>query len=230
MSLRYAGVSLAAVLFASFPAIEAAALSAPEGLWTCIVYGATSRPDGRMTLLLTPAASTHVTSLAVDSTAWRQVGDWVVRRRSLSFLDARLGREYTANLRYATLGGVWESLSEEGGWWCARRPEDPVGAALNVRGSAPEFLVRPLVPDSMASPRYPLRAIQEAREGEVVVCFLVDPSGMIRDPQVVASTDAIFETTTINAIERSRYRPTPDQPVDRPGCREFTYTLDMIDR
>jgi protein TonB len=80
----------------------------------------------------------------------------------------------------------------------------------------------------MVSPRYPRRAVQEAREGNAVVCFLVDQSGAVQDPVIVEISDDIFAPTTLGAITRSRYRPTASTSMPRPGCRAYTYTLEMI--
>ena len=200
----------------------------PEGVWSCLIYGDSARADERIVLLMTPAGSTYIASRRIERAVWRPVGDWGGRRRSVEFVDPRFGRNYTADLRYPTLGGAWETRTDTGGWWCAGLSVD-LSEIGPIRGSAnPEFFVPPLVPNTMASPNYPRAAIREAIEGLAVVCFLVSKSGEIQDPRIVQISDEIFELTTLRAINRSSYRSSERATGDRPGCREYTYTLDMI--
>lgn len=212
------------------PAVPAFALTEPVGVWSCLVFGDEARGDERMSLVLTSLSSTFVSVQGPGGPiAWRRIGDWDRRRREASFVDVLAGRIYTADLDYSTLGGTWSERGADGGWWCARRSADPAAVQLQINGTQPEFYVPPLVPDLMASPRYPRQAIREAREGEAVVCFLVDRAGQVHDPVVVTITDDIFEATTLSAIGRSRYRPTARyEGAFRPGCRSYTYTLDLI--
>lgn len=188
------------------------------------------RDDARVTVLLTSRSTTYIaTQIAGGVTPWRRLGDWEVKWGELTFVDARAGRIYAADLDLPTLGGTWSAPRRDGGWWCARRGEDPLSLQLDIRASTQQFYVAPLIPDLMASPRYPRRAVQEAREGNAVVCFLVDSSGAVRDPVIVEISDEIFAPTTLAAINRSRYRgAAASVPSTRPGCRAYTYTLEMI--
>ena len=81
----------------------------------------------------------------------------------------------------------------------------------------------------MVSPSYPREAIKEAKEGRAIVCFLVDASGAVRDPELLELSDPIFATPTLQAIERSRYRPATRSDVMRPGCRHYLYELRASD-
>ncbi len=207
---------------------SALALSSPEGIWNCVIFG--GRADERLSLILLPEAATHLVSQASSqSRVWRRVGDWERRRGEVSFADARAGRVYRADLDFDTLGGTWSGPGGVGGWWCARRPEAVESVVLDSIAAATEFYVPPLVPDSMSSPRYPRSAVRQAIEGDAVVCFVVDPSGQIRDPEIVSLSDEIFSGTVLSAIERSRYRPSSNPALVRPGCRSYEFTLDLID-
>ena len=209
--------------------MQAAERLDPVGVWACIVYGDPVRGDERATLALTPHSTTHIAvQIPGGVTPWRRVGDWETRWRELSIVDARTSRIYTADLDSPTLGGTWSARGRSGGWWCARRDHDPLSVRLDTRAPTQEFSVPPLVPDLMVSPRYPRRAVQQAREGSAVVCFLVDAAGTVLDPVIVEISDEIFAATTLSAIARSRYRPTRAGSVLRPGCRAYTYTLEMI--
>ena len=86
----------------------------------------------------------------------------------------------------------------------------------------------PLLSTRMATPRYPLRAIRQAREGRAVVCFLVDYTGVIIGPEFIELTDEIFRATTLSAVGRSQYYGWDKQNIVRPGCRSFIYELDPI--
>lgn len=201
----------------------------PVGVWACLLYGDKVRGDERATLVLTSLSATYIaTQIPGGVTPWRRLGDWETRRGELTFVDARTGRIYSADLERPTLGGTWGSRGREGGWWCARRDEDPVSVPLDIRTSPREFHVPALIPDVMASPQYPRRAVQQAREGTAVVCFLVDPSGAVYDPVIVEISDEIFAATTLWAITRSHYRPSASAESPRPGCRSYTYTLEAI--
>ncbi len=80
----------------------------------------------------------------------------------------------------------------------------------------------------MATPTFPRQAIREAQEGRVVVCFVVEPSGEIFDPEFVELSHELFRATSLDALRRSRYQswdPRTDGGA-RPACRSFIYRLD----
>ncbi|HSY54340.1 MAG TPA: energy transducer TonB, partial [Opitutaceae bacterium] len=58
-----------------------------------------------------------------------------------------------------------------------------------------------------SQPIYPINAKNTGENGEVVVTFVVDESGRVLNPQVVSSTDPIFEEPTIHAIGQWRFVP-----------------------
>ena len=82
----------------------------------------------------------------------------------------------------------------------------------------------------MATPRYPRQAIREAREGRVVICFEVDPSGQVQAPEFIELSDEIFRATSLDALMTSSYQPLTGSGRNspRPACRSFIYRLDQI--
>jgi hypothetical protein len=203
-----------------------AAVGDPVGVWSCVVYGDRIRGDERTILLLAEDGGTFWSVQVGGSlTAWRQLEDWNARGSRFEFIDPRTRRGYTADLERTSLGGLWVDDGRAGGWWCARRPE-PVAAVTDSLGrSSPELFTPSLVPNVMASPRYPLQAIREAKEGRAVACFIVDANGVVRDPEILEISDDIFVEPTRLAMLRSSYRPSTRVQISRPGCREFAYEL-----
>ena len=200
----------------------------PAGIWSCVVYGGVPA-DERIVLRLTADGGATVARQRADSTtAWIPVSDWAVARDELQFTDHRDSRRYVADLRRTSLGGQWDSPRGRGGWWCMRR-SDAMNAEPRVpTDPAAEFFVPPLVPDVSASPLYPRQAIRDAKEGRAVVCFVVDSSGVVLEPEIVELSDEVFRNSTMLAIHRSRYRPANDGSLSRAGCRIYTYELDAV--
>lgn len=60
---------------------------------------------------------------------------------------------------------------------------------------------------SQPTPAYPIEARTRGLTGTVVVEFLVDRSGYVRDPVVVSSSDAVFEEPALRGVERWRFEP-----------------------
>jgi protein TonB len=54
---------------------------------------------------------------------------------------------------------------------------------------------------------YPFEMKRMAIEGEVMVEFLVDPTGAVLEPRVVKSTQREFEQEAIRAISKMKFRP-----------------------
>ena len=77
----------------------------------------------------------------------------------------------------------------------------------------------------MATPRYPRQAIREAREGRVVICFEVDPSGQVQAPEFIELSDEIFRASSLDALMSSSYQPLTGsgRTSPRPACRSFIY-------
>ncbi len=82
-------------------------------------------------------------------------------------------------------------------------PGDGSGTEFCDPGSldqAPHATVQP-------SPDYPSAAKSEDLRGRVVVEFVVDQSGRVRDPRVVSSTSPVFEEATLRAVAHWRFAP-----------------------
>lgn len=201
----------------------------PVGVWACLVYGDKVYGDERLLLQLSADGSTRIARQSAGGVGqWVSASSWAADRRRLSFADPRGAREFTAELSRDTLGGTWRGPSAEGGWWCTQRLDAAAAESQSPRRSAAEFFFPPLVAEVMASPRYPRQAIRDAKEGRAVVCFLVDSSGAVLDPEIVELSDEVFRDATMLAIFRSTYRPWGEQGVVRPGCRSYIYELDAI--
>ena len=126
----------------------------------------------------------------------------------MRFSDPRTGRQYTADLRRDTLGGTWRTLTATGGWWCAVSDVAVVPETNEERAAA----LPPVLPLVTATPRYPIEAIREAKQGRVVTCFLVDAAGTIVEPEIIELSDEIFREPTLDGAQplalRAARRPT----------------------
>jgi hypothetical protein len=155
--------------------------------------------------------------------SWSGLTPWITESRELKFGDPRTGRQYTADLRRDNLGGTWRTLTTTGGWWCAASDIDVVPETTEERAEA----LPPVLPLVTATPRYPIEAIREAKQGRVVTCFLVDAAGLIVEPEIIELSDEIFREPILLALSRSRYEPR-DSDALRPSCRSYTFTLDRL--
>jgi len=84
------------------------------------------------------------------------------------------------------------------------------------------------MPIVQVAPQYPRRAADLGLEGFVTLEFTVTRDGTVRDPRVLESSNAIFESAAVDAVLRFRYRPRviDGQPVEVPGVR-FRITFEM---
>lgn len=156
--------------------------------------------------------------------SWSGLTPWVREGRQIRFSDPKTGRQYSADLRSETLGGTWRTLTATGGWWCAESELDVVPESIEERAAA----LPPVLPLVTATPRYPIEAIRQAKQGRVVTCFLVDAAGTIVKPEIIELSDEVFREPTLAALARSRYEPRPDDAALRPSCRTYTYSLDRL--
>jgi hypothetical protein len=153
---------------------------------------------------------------------WQLLSGWELHRDELMFFDSTVGRVFTADLSYPTLGGHWSDLRRGGGWWCL----PATGArAMEI---APSSEMPPLIPDRMATPWYPLQAIRAAKEGSAVACFTVNADGTISGPYLLDLSDEIFRNPILSALQRSRYAAWTGAIAARPGCRTYTFELESI--
>ncbi|EIQ01189.1 periplasmic protein TonB [Opitutaceae bacterium TAV1] len=63
------------------------------------------------------------------------------------------------------------------------------------------------VPRFLAKPAYPFEMRRSGVNGEVLVGFIVDADGNVRDPFVVRSTNPAFESEALRAAARCKFRP-----------------------
>lgn len=201
------------------------------GVWNCILYGDPALGDERVILHFGPDGSTRIARPNENTQRpWAPLSRWQLEASQLKFIDSRVQRSYTADLVRTTLGGGWEAPTLLGGWWCSEAPPEIAFNILISPAGEPTFMTQPLIPEVMATPRYPRRAIQEAKEGRAVLCFQVDSSGRVKDPHFIELTDQIFRGTSLDALMLSQYKGWSDaQSVDnRPACRSFVYQLTQI--
>ena len=198
----------------------------PVGTWSCVVYGHPAFGDERVLVRLAADGTAAVSRKSDGSERlWDPLSNWLVDDGQITFSDSRTGRQFNANLRRATLGGGWRTLTLVGGWWCTSL-DDAAYASVLVR--PPEELMPPLVPVRTAIPRYPLQAIRDAKQGRAATCFFVDAEGSIVQPEFIELSDEVFRAPTLTALERSQYRGWENAGMLRPGCRTFVFRLDMI--
>jgi hypothetical protein len=201
----------------------------PRRTWSCVVYGNPALGDERILLSFAPDQSTLMAKPSADANRpWAPLSQWSIEDETLSFSDSRSGRNFQANLRRSTLGGEWRTLNLLGGWWCSKAAEEVELSifADSDDGSRNELV--PLIPARMATPSYPRQAIREAIEGRVVICFEVDSSGSVLNPEFIELSDEIFRATSLDALMSSSYQPwsqSSDQLM-RPACRSFVYSLE----
>jgi hypothetical protein len=196
----------------------------PVGTWSCVVWGHPDFGDERVLLNFAPQGVARVARIESSIVpAWSGLTPWVADSREMRFSDPQTGRQYTADLRRDSLGGSWRTLTTTGGWWCAVADVAFVPETSEERAAA----LPPVLPIVTATPRYPIEAIREAKQGRVVTCFLVDAAGAIVDPQLIEISDEVFREPTLAALSRSRYEPRESDAL-RPSCRSYTFSLDRL--
>ena len=214
-----------AVAIASDLASAARGSIDPVGTWSCVIWGHPEFGDERVLLSLDPSGVARLARVENDAVpAWSGSTPWVREDRQVRFSDPRSGRQYTADLRRDNLGGSWRTMTATGGWWCAVSDVKVVPDTMQERAAA----LPPLLPLVTATPRYPLAAIREAKQGRVVTCFLVDAGGTIVDPEIIELSDDVFREPILSALSRSRYEPRQADSALRPSCRSYTFSLDQL--
>jgi hypothetical protein len=218
-----AAIVIACLACAGKSASAAGAID-PVGTWSCVVWGHPDFGDERVLFNFAPEGVARLARIeAAPVPAWSGLTPWVKEDREMRFGDPRTGRQYTADLRRDNLGGTWRTLTATGGWWCAESDVAVVPETSEARAAALPAVL-PLV---TATPRYPIQAIREAKQGRVVTCFLVDSAGLIVDPEIIELSDEIFREPILVALRRSRYAPR-DSDTLRPSCRSYTFSLDRL--
>jgi len=197
----------------------------PVGTWSCVIWGHPEFGDERVLLNLDASGVARLARVENDAVpAWSGSTPWIREDRQVRFSDPRTGRQYTADLRRDNLGGSWRTMTATGGWWCAVSDVIVVPDTMQERAAA----LPPVLPLVTATPRYPLAAIREAKQGRVVTCFLVDAAGTIVDPEIIELSDDVFREPIMIALSRSRYEPRQADSALRPSCRSYTFSLDKL--
>ena len=196
----------------------------PVGTWSCVVWGHPEFGDERVLFNFAPGGLARLAHIEAEATpAWSGLTPWVKEDREMRFSDPRTGRQFTADLRRDNLGGTWRTLTATGGWWCSESDVEVIPETIEARSAA----LPPVLPLVTATPRYPIQAIREAKQGRVVTCFLVDSAGRIVEPEIIELSDEIFREPILVALRRSRYEPR-DSDTLRPSCRSYTFSLDRL--
>ncbi len=218
-------VLAAGLAVASGTAVAARGGVDPAGTWSCVVWGHPDFGDERVLFNFDSGGIARLARIENDIVpSWSGLTPWVAEDRQMRFSDPRTGRQYTADLRRDSLGGTWRTLTATGGWWCAVSELDVVPESVEERRAA----LPPVLPLVSATPRYPIEAIRQAKQGRVVTCFLVDAAGMIVEPEIIELSDEIFREPILRALSRSRYEPRESDSERRPSCRSYTFTLDRL--
>lgn len=86
------------------------------------------------------------------------------------------------------------------------------------------------VPLVQVPPQYPVRAMQQRREGRVLVGFTITKAGGVRDARVLAAEpEGLFEDSALKAIVQWRYSPKVEngRPVEQNDMKTtITFRLD----
>jgi hypothetical protein len=218
-----AALPIAYLACASQSASAAGAID-PVGTWSCVVWGHPEFGDERVLFNFAPEGVARLARIEADAVpAWSGLTPWVKEDRALHFSDPRTGRQFTADLRRDNLGGAWRTLTATGGWWCSESDVAVVPETTEARAAA----LPPVLPLVTATPRYPIQAIREAKQGRVVTCFLVDAGGFIVKPEIIELSDEIFREPILVALSRSRYEARNSDAL-RPSCRSYTFSLDRL--
>ena len=205
-----------------------AEIQSSVGVWSCTLYEQLTSDNDYVLMRFDPVGTTHFARPRGDEfRIWAPVSGWTARKNRLSFTDSRIGREFEADLRRSGLGGTWKTETSNGGWWCARL-DYAFADSQNVESLNANDVMPPLIPYAASTPFYPLRAIRQAKEGHATICFLVESTGVIVDPEFIELSDDIFRETTLRAVLASSYRGWAGEPAARPGCRTFDFELDPI--
>lgn len=83
------------------------------------------------------------------------------------------------------------------------------------------------VPTYQVQPQYPYELKQAGVTGKVVLGFILDSHGNVRDIYVISSSNAAFEQPAIQALERWRFRPgrKAGKAVNTRMIQPFNFTL-----
>ncbi len=72
---------------------------------------------------------------------------------------------------------------------------------------------RDIIPLVRINPDYPPRALSRGIQGWVIVQFTISATGTVKDPEVIDSSNSIFDDAALKAIARWRYNPKVEEGV-----------------
>jgi TonB family protein len=72
-----------------------------------------------------------------------------------------------------------------------------------------------------SAPNYPIRALQQYREGWAIVSFIISEQGTVIEPMIEESSHPDFDGPTLRAVEKWRYKPATldGSPVEESAVR-----------
>ena len=65
----------------------------------------------------------------------------------------------------------------------------------------------PAQPVKTSAPRYPITALDQRREGWVVVSFVISERGKVIEPMIEDSSNSVFDASALQAVQGWSYRP-----------------------
>jgi len=161
-------------------------------------------PHGNLGSLLARAGRLDE-AVAELETALKLKPDYAEAHHNLALVLTQQGRESEAHKHYEEAirlrpAGIKASSSTEA---TATLPPPDIGQVFNLK----DLDQQPRVRGIQAEPVYPAEMKRQGLSGEVVLTFIVDANGDVRNVSVVKSTNPAFEAPTIQAVQKWKFRP-----------------------
>jgi periplasmic protein TonB len=99
----------------------------------------------------------------------------------------------------------------------------------NISGGGLQVVDGEYLPMFRQEPSYPIRAQERGLEGHCDVEFTVTRLGTVENPRIINCTSSIFERSSLQAVQRWRYRPrvVNGEPIESPGVTtRLTYRME----
>jgi TonB family protein len=92
----------------------------------------------------------------------------------------------------------------------------PSAARPTPAAAGPSDVTTPARPLEQAKPLYPFAMLRSGLQGEVVVQFMVNPSGRVQEAAIVRSNNPAFDQPALDAVRQWRFQPATrnGQPVE----------------
>jgi protein TonB len=104
------------------------------------------------------------------------------------------------------------------------------GAFNGIQVFDPTMLDHTPVPKFQAPPQYPFEMRRTGTTGEVVVDFIVDANGAVRNPFALRSTHREFEAAAVLAVGKWKFRPGRKDGRDVPTHMQVPIVFSLNDR